>query len=288
MGGVEKRVSRGGREVGGVGTLAVSEVRWLMATVVEGMAAASDPTVRVTRVMEAVLDRIGSIGGFMTLFELDPGAGVRMLRGIDLGKWEPRQRAARDAYFATPDHEEDPFLEAYARGGTLTEPRAAIRHELVSDAVWYGCEHVRVFRERAGMDSAIYVTVPAFEGEKGAMAGAGVFRGWSVCANRPWKAPAFTVAEKELLLTAFVGITPQLKGTWDPPVTTAEQKRAELPLRLRKCLACLMAGDSEKQVAAKLGLSQHTVHTYVKKLHAHFGVSSRSELLLKASGSMGG
>ena len=41
----------------------------------------------------------------------------------------------------------------------------------------------------------------------------------------------------------------------------------------------LLAGDSEKQVAAKLGLSRHTIHVYVKQLYKHYEVSSRAELL---------
>ena len=41
----------------------------------------------------------------------------------------------------------------------------------------------------------------------------------------------------------------------------------------------LLEGDAEKQVAAKLGLSKHTVHEYVKMIYQQLGVSSRSELL---------
>jgi DNA-binding CsgD family transcriptional regulator len=54
---------------------------------------------------------------------------------------------------------------------------------------------------------------------------------------------------------------------------------ADLPLRMRQTLEGLLAGDSEKQVAAKLGLSRHTVHVYVKQLYKHYDVSSRAELL---------
>jgi DNA-binding CsgD family transcriptional regulator len=49
--------------------------------------------------------------------------------------------------------------------------------------------------------------------------------------------------------------------------------------RLRQTLAGLLDGDSEKQVAAKLGLSRHTVHLYVGAIYRHFGVHSRGELL---------
>src|SRR5687768_8800140 len=41
--------------------------------------------------------------------------------------------------------------------------------------------------------------------------------------------------------------------------------------RQRETLRHLLTGDGEKQVAAKLGVSKHTVHIYVKALHKHFG-----------------
>jgi len=54
-----------------------------------------------------------------------------------------------------------------------------------------------------------------------------------------------------------------------------------LPPRVRQTLACLLQGDSEKQIAGKLRLSRHTVHDYVKSLHRRFAVSSRGELLAR-------
>ncbi|MEM7682719.1 MAG: LuxR C-terminal-related transcriptional regulator [Planctomycetota bacterium] len=53
----------------------------------------------------------------------------------------------------------------------------------------------------------------------------------------------------------------------------------KLPTRLRQTLSGLLAGQSEKQVAADLGLSPHTVHNYVRQLYRRFEVSSRGELL---------
>lgn len=51
--------------------------------------------------------------------------------------------------------------------------------------------------------------------------------------------------------------------------------------RLQQTLASLLAGDSEKQAAAKMGVSPHTVHVYVKSLYRRYNVSSRGELLAK-------
>ena len=54
-----------------------------------------------------------------------------------------------------------------------------------------------------------------------------------------------------------------------------------LPPRQRQTLQLLLAGNSEKEIASQMCLSHNTVHHYVKALHRHFGVSSRSELLAR-------
>jgi DNA-binding CsgD family transcriptional regulator len=53
----------------------------------------------------------------------------------------------------------------------------------------------------------------------------------------------------------------------------------KLPRRLRQTLTCLLEGDSEKQLAARLSLSQATIHQYVTALYRHFDVRSRAQLL---------
>lgn len=55
----------------------------------------------------------------------------------------------------------------------------------------------------------------------------------------------------------------------------------KLSPRARQVLTCLLNGDSEKQIALRLQISPHTVHTYVKKLHQTLGVNSRGELLAR-------
>src|SRR4051794_33155689 len=59
-------------------------------------------------------------------------------------------------------------------------------------------------------------------------------------------------------------------GTREPP-RPARAELAEivagLAPRVRQTLDRLLAGDSEKQIAGKLGVSPHTVHVYAKTLH---------------------
>ena len=68
---------------------------------------------------------------------------------------------------------------------------------------------------------------------------------------------------------------------------SAKQERAldaevaSLPPRAQEVLRLLLDGDGEKQVAAKLEISKHTVHDHVKRIYRTFGVSARSELLAR-------
>ena len=62
-------------------------------------------------------------------------------------------------------------------------------------------------------------------------------------------------------------------------VSACEPGPDGLSPRLRQTLACLLEGDSEKQVAARLRLSVPTIHQYVGALYRHFGVGSRGQLL---------
>lgn len=55
----------------------------------------------------------------------------------------------------------------------------------------------------------------------------------------------------------------------------------DLAPRVRQTLEYLLAGDSEKQIAARMGVSPHTVHCYVKALYRSYEVSSRGELLAR-------
>jgi DNA-binding CsgD family transcriptional regulator len=89
----------------------------------------------------------------------------------------------------------------------------------------------------------------------------------------------FTRAEHRLVRLLHV----ELGRLWRrDALRHAKDPTADLPPRLTQTLAALLDGLSEKQIALKLELSQHTVHNYVKALHQRFDVSSRGELLAKA------
>ena len=63
-------------------------------------------------------------------------------------------------------------------------------------------------------------------------------------------------------------------------VSASEPGPDALSPRLQQTPACLLDGDSEKQLAARLGLSRATIHQYVTALYRYFGVTSRAHLLV--------
>jgi DNA-binding CsgD family transcriptional regulator len=54
---------------------------------------------------------------------------------------------------------------------------------------------------------------------------------------------------------------------------------ATLSPRLRETLRLLLAGEGEKQVAARMGLRRSTVHEYITEIYRRLQVSSRGELM---------
>jgi DNA-binding NarL/FixJ family response regulator len=51
--------------------------------------------------------------------------------------------------------------------------------------------------------------------------------------------------------------------------------------RMQQVLRGLLRGLGEKQIAAELVISRHTVHVYVKLLYRRLSVSSRAELMAR-------
>ena len=96
--------------------------------------------------------------------------------------------------------------------------------------------------------------------------------------NRPGVGAApFGARDRMILHLAHI----EMSWVYESDVLMATHGAANLSPRQRQTLECLLAGLSEKQIAARMRLSPNTVHHHIKALHRHFGVSSRSELLAK-------
>jgi DNA-binding CsgD family transcriptional regulator len=157
------------------------------------------------------------------------------------------------------DHAKDHTLHRLVPlyGSTFIRTRA----DLADDTTWYASALASDRFRRHDCDDFILAMC--------AVPGAGVI--CSLELFRPWGAARF--AARERLLVQLV----QEELSRDFEASAAPLRR--LSPRQRQVLALLQRGHSEKQVAAELGVSPHTVHDYVKALYRSHGVTSRGELL---------
>lgn len=88
------------------------------------------------------------------------------------------------------------------------------------------------------------------------------------------------VGARRELVAAWCKMALPAPAGGDKAAAAATDAEAMAP-RMRQTLGHLLRGDSEKQIANKLGISQHTVHVYVKRLYRHYGANSRGELLAR-------
>lgn len=90
-------------------------------------------------------------------------------------------------------------------------------------------------------------------------------------------AAATSALRKQRLVAMFCKMLGEQVLEGKSPPATSEP----LSPRQRQTLELLLEGHAEKQIAARLAISKHTVHVYVKSLYKRFDVCSRAELLAK-------
>lgn len=143
---------------------------------------------------------------------------------------------------------------------------AFTRTMVVPDDVWYGCEFYQQYVEPLGLDEWVMAIRAAPQFRAMIMFGG----------SRRSGEPTYEARRVQLLgilaeeIVPLMGMRLSLEG---------QVSKAGLTARQRQTLELLLDGLSEKQVARELGLSPATVHDYIVRLHRHFDVSSRGELL---------
>ncbi len=140
------------------------------------------------------------------------------------------------------------------------------RQDLVPDGEWLACTE-RADRKAFKQDEILLSCQPWQDG---------VFHVFSV--NRGDGDSRFTLREQSLvrLIHEELGLLFGGKLNLKPDPAAFPN---DLPPRLQSVLICLLSGESEKQIAGRLDLSQHTVHEYAMDLYKRFDVRSRAELL---------
>lgn len=154
---------------------------------------------------------------------------------------------------------------------TLAEDGLALaRTDLVPDQEWYPSADFQAIPRSIGIDHIVwcYRTV----------GGAAADEYSAVLVTRAAGRPDFSAREKAIIQEAHALVAPLIGG---PLARFAEPSPGDLSPRVRQVLKCLLEGDGDKQIAARLGISIHTVNQYTKAIFQHFGCRSRAELMAR-------
>jgi DNA-binding CsgD family transcriptional regulator len=169
---------------------------------------------------------------------------------------------AIDPNLSTLWREFRPALEASPEGLT------AARGQLLSDDAWYRCNDYQMAGRLSGTDAVMHSFL--------SIDGRDFYDGIAFMRGEGEQ----QFGEHEVALASLVHQeTTRLTG--GPLAQFEEPRPTQLTPRVRQVLACLLEGDTDKQVAARLDLSPHTVNQYTKQIFRHFGVTSRTELLAR-------
>jgi DNA-binding CsgD family transcriptional regulator len=157
-----------------------------------------------------------------------------------------------------------PYLAAVERGGGPALTRA----DILPDADWYRSAYYRDYQGSSGADAMMYC------------ANQRTAAGWlsGLALVRPTRESDFAPRARSVVQEAYAAVVPLIGG---PLAGFDDPSPADLPPRVRAVLRCLLEGDSDKQIAARLRISRYTVNQYTKALYRHFEVSARSELLAR-------
>jgi DNA-binding CsgD family transcriptional regulator len=158
----------------------------------------------------------------------------------------------------------NPFHRAVMRlGDGAGQVFTSTSREIVATADWDGSAWVNEYVRPAHVDH--------FMGSvrrvgKTACMGCGFMR---AAGDQP-----FSEEDREVLHLVHVGVGQFFE---------APSPRALLAPRVRDTLDVLVSGATDKEIAAKLGISPHTVRQYVKSILRAYGVSSRAQLIARAA-----
>jgi DNA-binding CsgD family transcriptional regulator len=139
---------------------------------------------------------------------------------------------------------------------------------LIATDDWHGCEFFNDYVRRGHLDDMVLAT---YDNGNGATHGLVLHR---ALGEQPFE------TRQRRLLALFFAEHSQLLGT--RLAGRDALSVVEFPQRLRQVLTCLMEGDGEREIALRLGISQHTVHFHIKELFRRFGVSGRGRLMAAA------
>lgn len=245
--------------------LSHADVRALQAVLDECSEMWSDAPAWQEHVARRAEELVGGHFAFLLLMEPEPIEGP-MLPAIDLRTSTPANGIASNV------------IRSYAQAGP-NPPRARFVRDLVEETGRCCVSFADFVPKDEFVRSTFFekymVPIGAKEALNAVCGGrSNPLLQLSVC--RPVGDRAFGDRERGVLAILADAIETRV----EQQLSTSRQRGLhDLTPRQKQVLSLLLAGDSEKQVAYKLGVSVPVVHEHISNLHRYFDVHSRGELL---------
>jgi DNA-binding CsgD family transcriptional regulator len=166
-----------------------------------------------------------------------------------------------------------PLFDRYLARPRPADGEALALSDVVGRREWCGSAYYRDVHEpcRFGHTLTSILAVPGVPGVPGQCSGL-------MLARAAGTGRDFTAREKAVVREANAALAPLIGG---PLAGSAEPRPSALAPRTRAVLRCLLEGDGDKQVAARLRISAYAVNAHTKAIYRHFGVRGRAELLAR-------
>jgi len=250
--------------------LSLREIRAAFRLLGECRELGADPVAWRRHMLEGLRQLTGAqLALYLHLHELGTDA-ERIAEPLDSGFLDESDRALWVHYQRENAHRDDPFHMHYFRtftGSLRTRSLAAV----VDMPEWRLSRHYNEYIRACRLDDRITSSVRLPEPLSSATQVIVLHRSASD-RRYPYHAQRLVHLFHEELISLLGGRL-KLPGT--------QPAEPGLPFQLEQVLRCLLVGESEKQVAARLGLSPHTVNRHIQRLYRRFDVHSRAELLFR-------
>jgi DNA-binding CsgD family transcriptional regulator len=161
----------------------------------------------------------------------------------------------------------NPLMNAYIDRLSGDGGRCLSRGEMIPDREWYPTAYYQEGHRHVGADATL-TCFHRISGTDDEFA--------EIFVARRVGERDFSARDRAIVLEAAAAIAPLVGGTL---ARFGDVTPAGLSRRTREVLRCLLEGDSDKQIAARLRISRFTVNVHTKAIFAHFGVGGRAELL---------
>jgi DNA-binding CsgD family transcriptional regulator len=201
----------------------------------------------------------------------DNFAGAQPLPVLDVGWDGPREQRIFYQYMLDRMHLSDPAISRFGAQLAALPPGmkslTCSRQQLADDRAWYASAAFCDYLRPSGVDDGMMSLVSMTDGQA-----------HGIALFRPPGEQRFTARDRRLLHIFHTELAPWLLTELAPP---GHDPISNLSPRLREALGALLGGDSEQQMAARLGLTHDTAHQYVKAIYRGLGVNTRGELMAK-------